>query len=233
MTAKKRPLQLHASWQALLGDQFDLPYMRSLRDFLLDQKRLGKVVYPSGDKIFAAMNLLPVDQVKVVLIGQDPYHGPGQAQGLCFSVPEGVQLPPSLRNIYREIQTDLGLTTMPKSGDLTAWASQGVLLLNAVLTVEHAKAGSHQGRGWEQFTDMLVERLTEKLEGLIFLLWGSYAQKKGQLVDTSRHHVLTAPHPSPLSAHRGFFGCGHFSQVNRILEAQQLPAIDWQAGLIR
>jgi uracil-DNA glycosylase len=224
-----RSVALEPSWQSLLGDQFDQPYMRSLREFLLEQKRSGKRVYPPGPKMFAAMDLVPVEQVRVVIIGQDPYHGAGQAMGLSFSVPEDQPLPPSLRNMYTEIQQDLGqpFDLAQASGDLTHWAEQGVLLLNAVLSVEHGQAASHQGKGWEQFTDTLVQRLSNRREGLVFLLWGSYAQKKAAQVAPDRHHLLKAPHPSPLSAHRGFFGCGHFSATNRLLQEQGQPPIQW------
>ena len=178
--------------------------------------------------MFAALNLVSLEQTKVVIIGQDPYHGPGQAHGLSFSVPRGVALPPSLRNIFAEIESDLGCATLAAgSGDLSQWAQQGVLLLNAVLSVRARTAGSHQGRGWEQFTDVLVQRLAAQRSGLVFLLWGSYAQKKASVVDGSRHCLLKAPHPSPLSAHRGFLGCRHFSQANQYLESQGLTPIDW------
>ena len=221
--------KLQASWQTLLGDQFELPYMQALRSFLLEEKRLGKQVYPPGEQMFAALNAVAVEKVRVVIIGQDPYHGPGQAHGLSFSVPSGLPIPPSLRNIFKEIDDDLRLPEplQANCGDLFAWAEPGVLLLNSVLSVEHAQAAAHQGRGWEQFTDVLVSRLAEQRQGLVFLLWGSYAQKKGRLVDNRRHHLLLAPHPSPLSAYRGFFGCKHFSQTNKILAAQGLPIIDW------
>ena len=224
-----RSVTLEHSWQSLIGDQFDKPYMQGLREFLLSEKRAGKRVYPPGAQMFAALDLLPVAQVRVVIIGQDPYHGPNQAMGLSFSVPEGQPLPPSLRNIYLEIQEDLGqpIDLSRASGDLTHWAQQGVLLLNAVLSVEHAHAASHQGKGWEQFTDELVRRLANRNEKLIFLLWGSYAQKKAAQVAADRHHLLKAPHPSPLSAHRGFLGCKHFSATNRLLEQQGMAPIEW------
>ena len=224
-----RTVALEHSWQSLIGDQFDRPYMRALREFLLSEKRAGKRVYPPGPQMFAAMDLVPVEQVKIVIIGQDPYHGPNQAMGLSFSVPKDQPLPPSLRNIYTEIQEDMGqsIDFDGASGDLSHWAEQGVLLLNAVLSVQHAQAASHQGRGWEQFTDELVKRLANRREGLIFMLWGSYAQKKAAQLAAERHHLLKAPHPSPLSAHRGFFGCKHFSAANRLLEQQALAPIDW------
>ena len=212
-----------------MGDQFDQPYMEQLREFLLAEKRAGKRVYPPGAQMFAAMNLVPVEAVRVVIIGQDPYHGPNQAMGLSFSVPQDQPLPPSLRNIYTEIQQDLGkpFDMRHVCGDLTHWAQQGVLLLNAVLSVQHAQAASHQGRGWEQFTDTLVQRLSNRREGLIFMLWGSYAQKKAAQVAADRHHLLKAPHPSPLSAHRGFFGSKHFSTANNLLQQQGLTPIQW------
>jgi uracil-DNA glycosylase len=224
-----RAVQLEASWLALLADQFDQPYMLQLREFLLAEKLAGKTVYPSGNNMFAALNRVPVEQVKVVVIGQDPYHGPGQAHGLSFSVPRGVPLPPSLRNIFAEIEKDLGCHSLAAqgSGDLSLWAEQGVLLLNAVLSVQAHAAASHQGKGWEQFTDVLVQRLAAQRSGLVFLLWGSYAQKKAAMVDGSRHRLLKAPHPSPLSAHRGFFGCRHFSQTNAYLEELGTTPIDW------
>lgn len=224
-----RTLALEHSWQSLIGDQFDQPYMQTLREFLISEKRAGKRVYPPGPQMFAAMDLVPVEQVKIVIIGQDPYHGPNQAMGLSFSVPKDQPLPPSLRNIYTEIQEDMGqsIDFNGASGDLSHWAEQGVLLLNAVLSVQHAQAASHQGKGWEQFTDELVKRLANRREGLIFMLWGSYAQKKAAQVAAERHHLLKAPHPSPLSAHRGFFGCKHFSAANRLLEQQALAPIDW------
>jgi len=224
-----RSVALEASWQSLLGDQFDQPYMESLREFLLAEKRAGKRIYPPGPQMFTAMDLVPVEQVRVVIIGQDPYHGPNQAMGLSFSVPKDQPLPPSLRNMYTEIQQDLGqpFDLGQASGDLTHWAEQGVLLLNAVLSVEHAQAASHQGKGWEQFTDALVQRLSNRREGLIFMLWGSYAQKKAAQVAADRHHLLKAPHPSPLSAHRGFFGCRHFSEANRLLQQQGQAPIQW------
>lgn len=224
-----RPVQLEASWLALLADQFELPYMRQLREFLLAQKRAGKVVYPAGESMFAALNRLSVQRVKVVIIGQDPYHGAGQAHGLSFSVPPSVPLPPSLRNIFTEIEQDVGCQGLVAqgNGDLSPWADQGVLLLNAVLSVEANAAASHQGKGWEQFTDVLVQRLATQRSGLVFLLWGSYAQKKAAVVDANEHLLLKAPHPSPLSAHRGFFGCRHFSQANAYLEERGETPVDW------
>ena len=224
-------VRLEPSWLELLGDEFDRPYMRELSGFLRQEKRSGKRIYPPGPQMFAALDLTPVDAVKIVVIGQDPYHGAGQAHGLCFSVQPGVVLPPSLVNIFTEINDDLGGERRldGQRGCLTAWARQGVLLLNAVLSVEHGRAGSHQGKGWEQFTDRIVQRLNETREGLVFMLWGSYAQKKGAMVDRSRHCVLSAPHPSPLSAHRGFFGCRHFSKANEYLVSRGETPVDWFA----
>jgi uracil-DNA glycosylase len=227
--SETREIRLEPSWKTHLADEFGQPYMVKLREFLLARKRSGAVVYPPGALIFNALDTTPFDQVKVVILGQDPYHGPGQAHGLCFSVQDGVALPPSLVNIYREIGDDLGFTP-PAGGNLQAWAEQGVLLLNAVLTVERGHAGSHQGKGWEQFTDRVVQELNTRREGLAFMLWGSYAQKKGGVIDPSRHLVLRAPHPSPLSAHRGFFGCRHFSKANAWLERQGQAPIDWSLG---
>ena len=221
-----REIRLEPSWKQRLADEFDLPYMAALREFLLQRKRAGAVIYPPGHLIFNALNSTPFERVKVVILGQDPYHGPGQAHGLCFSVREGVECPPSLRNIYREIADDLGCAP-PSSGNLQHWSDQGVLLLNAVLTVERGRAGSHQGKGWEQFTDRIVGELNAGREGIVFMLWGSYAMKKGAVIDRQRHLVLTAPHPSPLSAHRGFFGCRHFSRANAWLEKRGEKPIHW------
>lgn len=220
-------IQLEPGWLERLAPEFEQEYMRNLREFLGQQKAAKKTVYPRGNHIFAALDSTPFDKVRVVILGQDPYHGPGQAHGLSFSVPEGVRPPPSLQNIYKEIVSDLGAGSVPQSGNLSSWASQGVLLLNSVLTVEAHQAGSHQGKGWEKFTDRIIELLSKHREGLVFMLWGSYAQKKGQVIDTQRHLVLKAPHPSPLSAHRGFLGCKHFSQCNQYLEGQGLKPIDW------
>ena len=200
--------------------------MLKLRDFLLTRKEHNAVIYPPGSQIFNALNSTPFEQVRVVILGQDPYHGPGQAHGLCFSVQHGVRIPPSLANIYREIQADLGISP-PHHGYLQSWAEQGVLLLNAVLTVERGQAGSHQGKGWENFTDAIVHLLNEEREDLVFMLWGSYAMKKGAVIDGRKHLVLKAPHPSPLSAHRGFLGCRHFSSANEYLEQHKLSPIDW------
>jgi uracil-DNA glycosylase len=200
--------------------------MSELRDFLLARKRAHAVIYPPGPNIFNALNSTPFEQVRVVVLGQDPYHGPGQAHGLCFSVRLGVPTPPSLINIFREIESDLGVPA-PNHGNLQSWAEQGVLLLNSVLTVERGRAGAHQGKGWERFTDQVVRLLNAERDGLVFLLWGSYAIKKGTVIDRDRHLVLSAPHPSPLSAHRGFFGCRHFSKANRYLEENGREALQW------
>jgi uracil-DNA glycosylase len=224
--SKTREIKLQPSWKDRLEGEFAKPYMNSLREFLLQRKRSGVTVYPPGPLIFSALNSTPFERVSVVILGQDPYHGPGQAHGLCFSVPDGVAIPPSLVNIYKEIEDDVG-GPAPASGNLQGWADQGVLLLNAVLTVERGRAGSHQGKGWEEFTDRVVAELDRGREKLVFLLWGSYAMKKGAVIDRSRHLVLTAPHPSPLSAYRGFFGCRHFSQANQWLEQHGRPPVQW------
>ncbi|MCH5177295.1 MAG: uracil-DNA glycosylase [Prevotellaceae bacterium] len=218
-------VKIEESWRQRLQDEFDAPYFERLIRFVKSEYAQQRV-YPPGRLIFNAFNLCPFDRVKVVIIGQDPYHEEGQAQGLCFSVPTGVQIPPSLVNIYKEIQTDTG-ATIPASGDLTRWAEQGVLLLNATLTVRAHQAGSHQRQGWEQFTDAVIRKLQNERTGLVFILWGSYAIGKRALIDEQRHLVLTSPHPSPLSAHRGFFGNHHFSQTNRYLLQQGLEPIRW------
>lgn len=220
-----RPPRLHPSWLARLGGEFEQPYMVGLRQFLVEEKARGPV-YPPGAEIFAAFDHTPFDRVRVVVLGQDPYHGPGQAHGLCFSVRRGVPPPPSLVNIYKELAADLGFRP-PGHGELTAWADRGVLLLNATLTVRAHQAGSHQGKGWETFTDRAVEALATEREGLVFLLWGSYAQKKAARIDRRRHHLLASPHPSPLSADRGFFGCRHFSRTNQYLRSRGEPELDW------
>ncbi|WP_346836849.1 uracil-DNA glycosylase [Microbulbifer sp. SAOS-129_SWC] len=219
-------IKIHPSWFRVLEGEFNKPYMAELRKFLRAEKQAGKHIYPPGPQIFNAFNSTPFDQVKVVILGQDPYHGAGQAHGLCFSVMPGVRIPPSLQNIYKELESDLGI---PRAhhGCLQPWAEQGVLLLNATLTVEDSKAGAHQGRGWEQFTDAAIHALAEQREGLVFILWGSYAQKKGAFIDRNRHLVVRAPHPSPLSAHRGFFGTKPFSQANQWLQQHGQQPIDW------
>jgi len=219
--------QLSASWQRHLGAALASAPMRDLSAFLRAEKTKGRVIHPPGPQIFNAFNRTPFEAVRVVILGQDPYHGPGLAHGLSFSVPDGVPPPPSLQNIFKEIERDLGLPR-PTTGNLTPWSDRGVLLLNAVLTVETGKAGSHQGKGWEAFTDTAIAALSGQREGLVFMLWGAYAQAKGGIIDRSRHCVLRAPHPSPLSAHRGFLGCGHFSAANRYLQGRGQPPMDWR-----
>lgn len=223
----QRPVKLHPSWLRVLGEEFDKPYMQALREFLIEEKRLGKVVHPASDNWFAAFDKTPFDQVRVVILGQDPYHGVGQAHGLCFSVPPALKVPPSLVNIFKELESDLGIPPA-KHGCLEAWAKQGVLLLNATLTVISGEAGSHQNRGWETLTDRVIEVLNDQRDGLVFLLWGSYAQKKGAFIDQQKHLVVRSPHPSPLSAHRGFFGSKPFSKTNAYLLSRELPVIDWR-----
>jgi len=224
--AEAERIRLEPSWKAHLGDYLERPDMRALAEFLRSEKRAGKVLYPPGPEIFNAFAHTPFDKVRVVILGQDPYHGPGQAHGLCFSVRPGVPVPPSLNNIFAEIERDLGIPR-PDHGCLTPWADQGVLLLNSVMTVEQGRAGAHQNKGWEGFTDAAIEALSREREGLVFLLWGAYAQRKGRLVDSGRHLVLSSVHPSPLSAHRGFIGNGHFSAANRYLESRGQAPIDW------
>lgn len=219
-------IKLEPSWKARVGDWLQRPDMQQLARFLRERKAAGVSIFPPGPQIFSAFNATPFDQVKVVILGQDPYHGAGQAHGLCFSVQPGVPVPPSLLNIYKEIENDLGIAR-PLHGYLQSWASQGVLLLNAVLTVEQGRAGAHQNKGWEGFTDHVVDTLNREREELVFMLWGSYAQAKGKVIDSRRHKVLKAPHPSPLSAHRGFLGCGHFSAANEYLKRRGQPPIDW------
>lgn len=222
--------RLCSSWQSLLADQFELPYMQSLRRFLVSEKKSGKVIFPPCSDTFNALNHTPFESVKVVILGQDPYHGFKQSHGLCFSVQPGVDIPPSLKNIFKELNSDIGMT-IPEHGCLTSWADQGVLLLNAVLSVEQAKAGSHQGKGWEIFTDKIIQLLNEQSENIVFLLWGSYAQKKGLLIDRSKHCVINAPHPSPLSAYRGFFGSRPFSKANHYLLNHGKSEINWASLL--
>ncbi len=225
--ADNREVQLDPSWKLQLQGEFDTEYMKHLRQFLLQEKQQGKRIFPPGSLIFNALDSTPFDKVKVVILGQDPYHGSGQAHGLCFSVQPGVAIPPSLQNIYKELASDVGFKP-PSHGCLDHWARQGVLLLNAVLTVEAFKAGSHQGQGWERFTDRVVSLLNREREHLVFILWGSSAQKKGQILDRQRHLVLQSPHPSPLSASRGFFGNHHFSQANDFLKQHGMEPVDWQ-----
>ena len=220
--------RIHDSWKERLIDEFNQPYFAVLKNFLVDEKR-SHAIYPPGNKIFAAFDRTPFEQVKVIILGQDPYHGKGQAHGLCFSVPFGIASPPSLMNIFKELLNDLGIS-IPSHGNLEPWADQGVLLLNATLTVRANQAGSHQNKGWENFTDAVIRKLSEEKKGLIFILWGRYAQAKEYLIDTGRHHILKAAHPSPFSAHSGFFGCRHFSRTNEILQSQGLEPIDWSLG---
>lgn len=219
--------QIEESWKNVLTDEFQSDYFASLKTFLKQEKEAGKIIYPEGKNIFTAFNHTPFEKVKVVILGQDPYHGPGQAHGLSFSVPDGVQTPPSLVNIFKELKSDLGVDNSTKS-NLTKWADQGVLLLNATLTVHANQAGSHQNKGWEKFTDAIIRSLSEKKTGLVFILWGRYAQAKSPLIDTFKHYILKAVHPSPLSAYNGFFGCKHFSKTNELLAAQNVSPIDWQ-----
>ncbi|MGZ3780923.1 MAG: uracil-DNA glycosylase [Pseudobdellovibrionaceae bacterium] len=219
--------ELDPSWKKRLQGEFKKEYMKNLGDFLLSEYKNGKKIYPLEKNYFAALNLTPFDKVKVVIMGQDPYHGPGQAHGLSFSVKEGIRFPPSLQNIFKELRNDLGIE-IPKSGCLDQWAKQGVLLLNAVLTVEDGKAGAHQGKGWEEFTDKIIHLLNEERENLVFILWGAYAQKKASFVDRTKHLVIETVHPSPLSAHRGFFGTKPFSKANAYLRSKDIAVIDWR-----
>lgn len=225
MTAEDS-IKLEPSWKARVGDYLRRPEMQALSGFLREQKQKGKKIYPAGSEIFAAFEHTPFDDVRVVILGQDPYHGPGQAHGLCFSVRPNVPPPPSLENVFKELERDLQIPR-PEHGCLTPWTKRGVLLLNSVLTVEHGRAASHQGKGWEGFTDAVISALHREREHVVFLLWGSYAQRKGQIIDTRRHCVLRSVHPSPLSAHRGFLGCGHFSAANEYLRSHGFEPIDW------
>ena len=222
---------LELGWLAVLNGEFEKDYMKSLKSFLKDEKESGAIVYPKNADIFNALNTTPFDQVKVVILGQDPYHGIGQAHGLSFSVQRGVSVPPSLKNIYKELETDFKGFKTPKHGQLTHWAEQGVLLLNATLTVRASEAGSHQNRGWEIFTDEIIKSLSEKREHIVFLLWGKYAQQKAALIDQKKHYVLTAAHPSPFSAYNGFFGSKHFSKANQLLIQNNQTPIDWNLPL--
>ena len=227
---KNDQVKLHDSWKIPLSEEFAKPYMAGLKEFLIAEKATGKQIFPKGSEYFRALDLTPLGDVHVVILGQDPYHGPGQAHGLCFSVQPGVRPPPSLVNIYKELESDLNIPR-PGHGYLESWAQQGVLLLNSVLTVRNGEAASHRGKGWEQFTDAIVSLIADKPEPVVFLLWGSYAQKKAAFVQSvdqgGQHLVLRAPHPSPLSAHNGFFGCRHFSQTNAFLESRGMAPIDW------
>lgn len=219
-------IKLHESWKTHLASELASPRMQALRAFLIAERAAGRRIFPRPSEWFRALDLTPLDDVRVVILGQDPYHGEGQAHGLCFSVQPGVRPPPSLVNIYKELESDLGITR-PKHGFLENWAKQGVLLLNSVLTVEMGQAASHQRKGWEEFTDEIIRTVNAKQEPVVFMLWGSYAQKKASFVDAGRHLVLKAAHPSPLSAHNGFLGCRHFSKANAFLEANGLKPIDW------
>ncbi|NQX52888.1 uracil-DNA glycosylase [Pedobacter panaciterrae] len=221
-------ITLEKSWLKELDAEFEKSYMKDLKTFLQHEKQKGITVYPKGSEVFNALDHTPFDKVKVVILGQDPYHGQGQAHGLSFSVQKGVTVPPSLKNIYKELVTDIEGFSTPSHGNLTKWADEGVLLLNATLTVRAHEAGSHQGKGWEIFTDKIISQLSEHRKGLVFLLWGRYAQNKSTLIDQTKHTILTAAHPSPFSAYNGFFGCRHFSKANAILEKQGVSAIDWQ-----
>lgn len=220
-------VKIHPSWKEALSNEFQQPYFAGIKQHLIQEKQRGKTVYPPGKLIFNAFDATPFDQVKVVILGQDPYHGPGQAMGLSFSVPRNIAIPPSLVNMYKELNTDLNLP-IPNHGDLTDWANQGVFLLNASLTVRARQANSHQKIGWQKFTDAVIQTLSQKREGIVFLLWGGFAKKKASLIDKSKHHVLTSGHPSPLSANRGYwFGNKHFSKVNELLKGQGQDPIDW------
>jgi uracil-DNA glycosylase len=216
------------TWTDILGQEKQQPYFQQIMQFVESERATGKTIYPAKQDVFSAFNLTKLEKVKVVILGQDPYHGPNQAHGLCFSVLPGVKTPPSLANMYKELATDISEFVIPQHGFLESWAEQGVMLLNTVLTVERAKAHSHAKIGWEQFTDIVIQQLSDHCDELVFLLWGSHAQKKGLVIDKQKHHVLNAPHPSPLSAYRGFFGCKHFSQTNNLLRQQNKSPINWQ-----
>lgn len=218
---------MHPTWLEAVGDELETEELQALRGFLRDEVAAGRGFYPPADRVFAALDLTPLPDVRVVILGQDPYHGRGQAMGLCFSVPAGVPQPPSLRNVFQELHDDVGVPS-PSGGDLTPWARRGVLLLNAVLTVSPGKPASHAGHGWERFTDRVIAELCARRDGVVFLLWGRYAQQKGAVIDTARHHVLTAAHPSPYSAANGFFGCRHFSRANALLAADGSEPVDWR-----
>lgn len=220
-------VQIESGWKEALRAEFGKPYFQELKSFLIAEKKAGQVIYPPGPLIFNAFNATPFKSVNVVILGQDPYHGPGQAHGLCFSVQHGVKPPPSLKNMYKELNADVGFVT-PTHGNLESWAGQGVLLLNSLLTVRARQAGSHKGKGWETFTDAAIKAVNDHREGVIFLLWGRYAQNKGEIIDPQKHVVLKAAHPSPFSAHSGYFGCGHFSKTNELLQRQGKKTINWQ-----
>ncbi len=216
------------SWESIINDERDKEYFQSVLAFVEQQRNSGKIIYPPQEQVFSAFDMTPFESVRVVILGQDPYHGAKQAHGLAFSVLPGVKIPPSLRNMYKELAQDIDGFEIPSHGYLDTWASQGVLMLNTVLTVEEAKAHSHAKCGWETFTDTIIAELNQRSEPIIFLLWGAHAQKKGQAIDADKHHVLVAPHPSPLSAHRGFFGCQHFSTTNKLLSSMDQQPIDWR-----
>ena len=219
-------VQIHESWKSVLWEQFESPYFDGIKRALQEEKNNNNVIYPPGQLIFNAFNLTPFNKVKAVILGQDPYHGPGEAMGLCFSVPQGVRVPPSLKNIYKELYSDLGIE-IPEHGDLTKWSEQGVFMLNAMLTVRHKSPGSHKAIGWQEFTDAVIQKISEEKNGVVFLLWGRFAQSKKTLIDEMKHYVLEAAHPSPL-ARNAFSGCKHFSKTNEILQSQGKTTIDWQ-----
>ncbi len=221
--------KIEESWKKVLHGEFQQPYFQELKGFLMEERKMGKVTFPPANQMFHAFELCPFDKVKVVILGQDPYHGRGQAHGLCFSVNKDVRIPPSLQNMYKEIHEDLGLP-IPTHGNLEHWAEQGVLLLNATLTVQEKHPTSHAGKGWETFTDQVIRTISEKNEGVVFLLWGNFAKSKKSIIDTNKHTILTAPHPSPFSVHSGFFGCKHFSQTNEILKKTGKEPIDWSVS---
>lgn len=223
-------LKMEESWKAVLEAEFEKEYMKKLRSFLQKQQEQKRLIYPGNNLIFNAFSHTPFDQVKVVIIGQDPYHGANQAHGLSFSAQKGVPIPPSLQNIFKELQAEYKDFQFPKHGDLSSWADQGVLLLNATLTVEASKAGSHQNQGWEQFTNQVIHVLSEQRKGIVFLLWGKFAQAKAELIDHNKHQVLMAAHPSPFSAYNGFFGCNHFIKTNEYLENNGVEGVDWKVG---
>jgi uracil-DNA glycosylase len=232
MRTTESSIQLEAGWKKHLLGEFTKPYMMELKSFLKAEYNKKKVIHPKGTEYFNAFNFTPFEKVKVVILGQDPYHGDNQAHGLCFSVPKTTGIPPSLVNIYKEIQSDLSLEKkFFGHGNLTCWAEQGVLLLNSVLTVEHGKAAAHQGKGWEQFTDFAIREISEHRKNVVFMLWGSYAHKKGEVINATNHLVLRSPHPSPLSAHRGFLGCRHFSKANEYLKKHGIKPVDWRVSV--
>lgn len=226
MSVQITDVKIEESWKEVLKDEFQQPYFGAIKQALIGEKKKGKTIYPPGPLIFNAFNTTPFKDVKVVILGQDPYHGPGQAMGLSFSVPRGVRTPASLRNVYKELETDIEGFVRPKHGDLTKWAKQGVFLLNAMLTVEHKRAGSHKKLGWQKFTDAVIKRLSDKREGIVFMLWGGFAKKKKVLIDDFKHHILEATHPSPLAGN-AFLGCKHFSKANELLVLQGMTPIDW------